>query len=101
MATNVDQYGDARTEIEADTCRVERMSENELDNLLHQLHYALHVLDTMHWVHDGRIERAYDEIVRVTKEAIAERVRRLSSLPCASRDEIDEAVRRFSQNVRW
>lgn len=80
---------------------MDRLSENELDNLLHQLNYALHALDTMHWVHDGRIEKAYDEIVRVKKEAGAERVRRLSSTVCVSRDEIDEQVRRLSSNVRW
>ena len=80
---------------------MDRLSENELDNLQYQLNYALHALGALLWSNDSRIESAYDEIVCVKKEADAERVRRLSLLPCASRDEIDDAARRFSQNVRW
>jgi hypothetical protein len=76
---------------------MDRLSENELDNLLHQLNYALHALGTLLWANDSRIEKAYDEIACVKKEAVAERVRRLSSTVCASRDEIDEQVRRFSR----
>ena len=57
---------------------MDRLSDNELDKLLYQLNYALHALGAMHWVHDGRIERAYDEIVYVKGEADDEQIRRLS-----------------------